>query len=402
MRESFINKAKTYIDTMCSVKPNRRTGSAGNRSATDFFARIVRELGYHVDTTPFPCLDYETGAAVLQCGKEIFEVYISPYSTSCEVTTRLVTARSVPELEKADCTNKVLLMIDELCAEQLMPKNFVFYNPEHHKHIYTLLETKKPAAIVTAPPRNPAMVGAIYPYSLIEDGDFNIPVVYCTDGTGEKIAQQSGQICYLSVTGKRTPATASNVIASTVHNADQKIIICAHIDAYGNSPGALDNASGTTVLLLLAEMLKATKTRNWLEIVAFNGEDNYSAGGQMDYIRRYGNELGKIALAVNIDDVGYKNGKTAFSVYCYPDLLQNQAKAIFNKYPDIQKGPEWYQGDHMIFVQQNIPTIAFTSNKVVELMATITHTVNDEPENVDYQQLVELAEAITELVGQKR
>jgi aminopeptidase YwaD len=54
-------KAKEYLDALCGVKPNRRTGSPGNREATDFFATMVKKWNYTVDTTPFPCLDHETG-----------------------------------------------------------------------------------------------------------------------------------------------------------------------------------------------------------------------------------------------------------------------------------------------------------------------------------------------------
>ncbi len=383
---------------LCSVTPNRRTGSTGNRSAIQFFSRMISSWDYEVDTTPFACLDYEAGSAALKSGKDSFEVFISPYSNDCHVSMSLVTVETVAELEKIECKGKILLMKGQICSEQLMPKNFVFYNPDHHKHIYALLEAKMPSAIVTATSRKPEQVGALYPYPLIEDGDFNIPVVYCTDVVGESIAEKSGRIFSLSAEGKRIPTTASNVIAATHHSTNQKIVVCAHIDAYGNSPGALDNATGTAVLLLFAEMLKARNVKQWIEMVAFNGEDNYSAGGQMDYMRRYGDELSKIALTINIDDVGYKKGKTAFSLYCSPDTLKKQAEAVFNKYQTITRGEDWYQGDHMIFVQQNIPTIAFTSDQVSELMANITHTSADVPDNVDCEQLVALAEALTELV----
>ncbi len=398
MSKLFVEKAKKYIETLCSVTPNRRTGSPGNRSAIQFFSRMTSSWDYEVDTTPFACLDYEEGSAALKSGKDSFEVFISPYSNGCHVTSSLVTVEAVAELEKIECKGKILLMKDQICSEQLMPKNFVFYNPDQHKHIYALLEAKMPSAIVTATSRKPEQVGALYPYPLIEDGDFNIPVIFCTDVVGESIAKKSGQVVSLSAEGKRIPTTASNVIVSTHHSTDQKIVVCAHIDAYGNSPGALDNAAGTAVLLLFAEMLKAKNVKQWIEVVAFNGEDNYSAGGQMDYIRRYGDELSKIALAINIDDVGYKKGKTAFSLYCYPDTLKKQAEAVFNKYPTITRGEDWYQGDHMIFVQQNIPSIAFTSDQVSELMANVTHTSADVPDNVDCEHLVALAEALTELV----
>ena len=56
-----IEKAKEYLDTLCGVKPNRRTGSTGNRAATDFFASRIKGWDYDIDTTPFSCLDYKPG-----------------------------------------------------------------------------------------------------------------------------------------------------------------------------------------------------------------------------------------------------------------------------------------------------------------------------------------------------
>ncbi|HZK11258.1 MAG TPA: Zn-dependent exopeptidase M28, partial [Atribacterota bacterium] len=73
-----------------------------------------------------------------------------------------VTVSTILELKKCHCTGKILLMKGEICSEQLMPKNFVFYNPESHKKIYSILEERQPAAIITATARKPELVGALY------------------------------------------------------------------------------------------------------------------------------------------------------------------------------------------------------------------------------------------------
>ena len=391
-------KAKEYLDTLCGVKPNRRTGSPGNRKATDFFAAMVKKWNYGVDTTPFPCLDYESGKVSLICDSQPYEVFISPFSPGCDVTSEVVTVTTVTELEDCQCENKILLMRGEICAEQLMPKNFVFYNPDHHKRIYALLEEKKPAAIIAATERKPELVGALYPFPLIEDGDFNIPSVYCTDVVGNEIAVKTEDVFRLAIEARRIPATACNVIALKNQAAPRKIVVSAHIDAYWCTPGALDNASGTVVLLLLAEMLKDYEGKSGIEIVAFNGEDYYSAGGQMDYLNRYGQDLAKIIVAINVDDLGYKQGKTAYSLYECPDEINQKTYNIFSRYAGMVAGEPWYQGDHMIFVQKGKPAIALTSEKMAELMATITHTPKDTPDMVDCEKFVEAASTLRDLI----
>lgn len=394
----YIEKAKEYLDALCRVTPNRRTGSPGNREATDFFAAIVKRLDYMVDTTHFPCLNYESGKVSLVCHGRKYQIYTSQFSPGCDVKAELKKVETVAELEACQCEGKVLLMRGEICAEQLMPKNFVFYNPDHHKKIYALLEEKKPAAIVAATERKPELVGALYPFPLIEDGDFDIPSVYCTDVIGKEIAEETGKSFKLLIEARRIPATANNIIVQKNIEAPGKIVVCAHIDAYWSTPGALDNASGTIVLLLLAEMLKDYEGKSGIEIVAFNGEDYYSAGGQMDYLNRYGSDMAKIKVVVNIDDVGYKQGATSYSLYGCTEEIDQKARHIFNRYPGMKVGMPWYQGDHMIFVQKDIPAIAITSENMAEMMATVTHTPKDVPDIVDCEKLVETSKALNDLI----
>ena len=95
-----------------------------------------------------------------------------------------------------------------------MPKDFPFYNPDEHRHIIHLLETKKPQAIVAATSRDPEMVGSgVYPFPLFEDGDFEVPSVYTTDVEGERLAAFAGQEVSLDIQAQRIPATGCNVIA---------------------------------------------------------------------------------------------------------------------------------------------------------------------------------------------
>lgn len=396
--KGFFTKATSYLNTLCSVKPNRRTGSPGNWEATEFFANTIAPFGYEIDATPFACLDHIDEGSVLTIGQGNFEIFTSPYSPGCNVQADIVAISTTEKLENADCQGKILLMYGEICSEQLMPKNFVFYNPEHHQKIITLLESKKPTAIITATARNPEQVGALYPFPLIVDGDFDIPSVYCRDTVDVSLLANEGNSARLQIKAKRVPSKARNVIAKLNPSAPKKVVLTAHIDAYENSPGASDNASGTVVLLLLAEMLADYKGDVGIEISAFNGEDHYSAGGQMDYMARYGEEFPTILVAINLDDVGYKDGKTAYTFYDCSDKLEKKAVEIFKDYDGLCPGESWFWGDHMVFVQNQVPAIAFTAEKMPELMRTVTHTEKDTPDLVDSLKLVELALSLDKLV----
>lgn len=285
-----------------------------------------------------------------------------------------------------------------ICEEQLAPKNFVFYNPEHHKQIIGLLENKKPGAIITATKENPDLAGAQCPFPLFVDGDFNIPRVYCLDTVGDEIQTLTGNKARLRIDANRIPSSSSNVLASLNSGKAEKIVITAHIDAYESTPGALDNASGAVVLLLAAEMLADYRGKSSVEILAMNGEDHYSAAGEMDYLNRYGNEIQKISVVINIDDVGYKQGKSAYSFYECSQGFEELVEGVFRKYEGLERGEQWYAGDHMVFVQNQVPAIAITSERMPELSKTVTHTSADTPDLVDCIKLVEIAMTLNDVV----
>ena len=97
MNESQLaDKAGRYLQTLCAVRPNRRTGSEGNREATAFFASTVEPLGYQVETDSFACLDYIRGEARLTSGGREFDVHISPYSLPCVIHAPVVAVSNVP------------------------------------------------------------------------------------------------------------------------------------------------------------------------------------------------------------------------------------------------------------------------------------------------------------------
>lgn len=396
--DHYLEKASEYLKVLCDVKPNRRTGSSGNREATDFFEKTIRKYGYDIDAASFATLDYVCHNTALTHGDINYEVYASPYSLGCDISAEIITVSTVEELENTNCEGKILLMRGPICDEQLMPKNFVFYNPEHHKKIISLLEDLKPEGIITATKKNPDQVGALYPFPLFVDGDFDIPSVYCRDALADDLAKLTGTSIRMKIDAMRIPSTAANVMASLSRGKTGKIVITAHIDAYESTPGASDNASGTAVLLLAAEMLADYQGKYSLEIIALNGEDHYSAAGQMDYLKRYGNEMPGILVAINIDDVGFKQGKSSYSFYeCRPGF-EEKVENEFRRFEGLYRGEQWFNGDHMMFVQNQVPSIAITSESTPELMKTITHTSADTPDLIDCHKLVEIAMALNDVV----
>lgn len=391
-------KAKHYLKRLCKNNFNRRVGSEGNRAATGFFEETISFFEFKTESTSFDCMDWEEQGANLMVEGVKFEVHASPYSLGCDVKAPLVVLSSVEELSTVEAPEDIFLLRGELTKEQLMPKNFPFYNPEHHQRIIQLLESKNPSAIITATSRDLEMVGGSYPFPMFEDGDFNIPSVYMTDEDGERLAQYAGVPVELISRTTRIQSTGSNVIARKGENPDQRVVLVAHIDARMGTPGASDNASGVIVLLLLAELLEEYSGELGVEIVAMNGEDYYSNPGEQQYIALNKDRFNEIVLGINIDDVGYSKGRTAYSLYEPPENIASITKSVFSNYEELVEGEAWYAGDHGIFLLNHVPAMAITSNEMSELMREITHTPNDKPDILDRTKLVQIAYALQDLV----
>jgi aminopeptidase YwaD len=396
--DKLIEKAETYLNHLCQSIPNRCVGSDGNRKATDFFAQTLRALGWTVETPVFDCIDWTHGPVSLTVDDQSFTAQVSPFSLAADVTAPLVTAASFAELTAVDCTQKLLLLHGEIAREPLMPKNFPFYNPEEHQQIIGLLESKQPAAIITATTQNSAMAGGMYPFPMLEDGDFDIPSVYMAAEEGAKLVQLAGENVRLHFSAERIPTSGMNVIGRKSGANEGKIIVFAHIDSKAGTPGALDNASGVVVLLLLAEILANENGRYTTEIIALNGEDYYSTPGQIQYLKDNQDKLDQIVLGINLDGAGYRDGKTAYSLYGCSVVLTEHIEQSMAAHPEMIAGEPWFQGDHAIFYQNQVSALAITSENIWELTTNITHTDKDVPALVDSRKLVRTAQALRDLI----
>jgi len=399
--ENLRARCGSILRSLCEDIPNRSVGSHGNRAATAFFEKSLKTLGWKTESAEFNAIDWIDGGASLRAGMVNFRVQPSPFSLGCDVQASLVSADNYESLKTLDFNKKVLLLFGDIAREQLMPKNFVFYNPEEHQRIIARLEQGAPAAIVCATSRNAALAGGVYPFPLIEDGDFNIPSVYMTEEEGTRLLPFTGQTITVNSNSVRVAGKGSNVMGIKGEGR-KRIVVTAHIDAKKGTPGAIDNATGVAVLLLLADMLQDYAGAYRLELIAFNGEDYYAVPGQMLYVRSMQEHFNEVLVNINIDGAGYLEGPSAFSFYALPPELENSIKSVISRYDGITEGSPWPQGDHSIFVQNGVPAVAISSAWFTENIdqQEITHTPKDNLRIVDCSKVVEIAAALSEIIRQ--
>ncbi|MDX9811250.1 MAG: M28 family peptidase [Bacteroidales bacterium] len=397
---NILKKCQDYLNTLCVDIKERCVGSEGNRQATFFIEKEFSASGWKTCMAEFDAIDWKENGAELKSDGKNFKVLVSPYSNGFSGEGILVSASTTEELSAVDARDKIILLHGDIATEQLMPRNFVFYNPEEHQKIISILDNSGAKAIISATGRNAALAGGVYPFPLIEDGDFDIPSVYMTEEEGLRLLPETGRIVSLESLSERIPGKGYNVTAGKGKAGLQKIVVTAHIDAKKGTPGAIDNATGVIVLLLLSELLKDYNGRYFIEIVAFNGEDYYAVPGQMNYIASNKDEFGQILLNINIDGAGYKEGPSAFSLFDLPDELSRSVRKIIDRYDGITEGIQWAQGDHSIFLQYGVPAIAVSSQWFIENIADqdITHTPKDNPSIVDCKRIVEISQALNTFI----
>ena len=398
MTDRLVRSITEHLETICNQVGNRHVGSPGNRRATGYAERILRAIGFEVRTKPFDCIEWEPGNVLLEAGGERWPADVGPYSLPYDDRAELIAVSNLKELTSASITGKIVLLHGEIAREQVMPKNFVFYNPDHHKELVRLLESKAPAALICATGKNPEAAGSSYPFPLFEDGDFDIPSVTMKDVDGDRLLAHVGDTVRLAFESRRIPSTATNVVARTDGAGDPKILLCAHIDAKKGTPGALDNGTGVAVLLGLGELLRECPVRSPVEIILFNGEDYYAAPGQMQYLADLGSRMHEIDLVVNLDGAGHRGAPIAYSFYGCPETVRTAALEAFSGDPIFVEGTPWVQGDHSMFVMAGRPAIALTSGDFAWLCREITHTPKDNTERVDCVKLAKTAIALREML----
>jgi len=397
MNPQLKQKAESYLNQLCMDIPERCVGSEGNRRAADLLENYLQSFNFETSRLSFDCMDWKGEEASLRVNEGNFSVNISPYSPGGRVNAPLVAVSSLEELKQARGEGKVVLLKGEIAREQLLPKNFPFFQLPEHRQIIDLLESGGFKAVICATSYNPEVAGGVYPFPLIEDGDFVLPSVYMTDREGERLAAHQGETVSLEVKATRQPARGYNVVARKGHPEVPRMVFVAHLDSKKGTPGAIDNATGLIVLLLLAEKLGNYQEPIPVEIVALNGEDYYSNPGEVLYLKEIQNQPENILLGVNIDGAGYIKGDTAVSSYGCPPVVEKLIHTLINSTTGVVNGDPWYQGDHALFIQNEIPALGVTSERMEDILA-VAHTSRDTPALVDCAKLVAVSDFLCHLL----
>ena len=183
----------------------------------------------------------------------------------------------------------------------------------------------------------------------------------------------------------------SNIEATLqgVNNPDDELyIICGHYDSVSGSPGADDNAAGTSVVLAAAKLMSQYSFNHTIRFVAFSGEEQGLIGSRYYASDSYENNDNIIAV-LNADMMGYADTEEADQYVVVFDneessWLTDYTTQVSNDYYDyinleVVHGGSSGRSDHASFHREGFNAIFYFEYEVNPNY----HTSNDILENMN-------------------
>jgi aminopeptidase YwaD len=389
-------RARDHLAALCA-SPDRRPGGASNEAAVDHVSGVFDAAGWLVEVSEFACLDWESEGAHLRVDDTTVPLAPGPYGRGVSATAPVRVVRTAHDLDRTDLGDCVVVIDGELAREPLTPKNYPFYQSDDHARIVAALEAAQPAAVVAVTGTCPSLCGAVEPFPLIEDGDFEIPAAAIRTDDAGPVLDAEGSPVTVTIDARRVPSRARNG-AARLGSEPPQVSIWAHIDTKPGTPGAVDNGGGVVALLTLADLLGGSSPPVGVELLVVNGEDHFAAPGEQHWLAANGDRLDALSLMVNLDAIAYRGGTTAYSLYNADPALTARVGEVFARHRDLIEGPPWHQSDHGIFLMQGRPALALTTEPLDEMMATVVHSVHDTPDQVDLDAVIEVSTALVDLL----
>jgi len=263
----FEDKAFEHIAQLVAFGP-RSPGAEGEERAFQYIRRQFEETGLDVRVEEFEYETFRIERIELTVGGEMFEVEtigFNPYDGqhTFEGAPLLVGPDlSADDLNQMDLSNRIVVTTTPVDYFGLM-----FRNPQL--------------------------------------------IVYVGNSDFAALADKDCSSCNLAVEGTLETVTSANIVAELAPKTPtpNEVIVSAHWDSYGDSPGADDNGSGVGVLIELAHFFATLEgdIGGTIKFISF-GVEELGLLGSRAYLNTHGEDLQNCSLVFNIDQVGGPNG----------------------------------------------------------------------------------------------
>jgi hypothetical protein len=219
--------------------------------------------------------------------------------------------------------------------------------------------------------------------------------------------------------------TYCNIIARFGPETEERVVVGAHYDAFGELPGADDNASGVAGLIELAHLLAQSAPSVQVELVAYTLEELPHFGTQTTGSAVHANSLRRkgipVRLMISLEMIGYFNDaeesqRFPFSILklFYPSRgnfilvvgnltqwgITRRVKRSMHaatslpvysiNAPSFVPGVDW--SDHRYYWQAGYPALMITNTAFYR--NPNYHTAKDTPDTLDYERMAMVVNAV--------
>jgi Zn-dependent M28 family amino/carboxypeptidase len=208
------------------------------------------------------------------------------------------------------------------------------------------------------------------------------------------------------------------------------IVVGAHYDSAGDSPGANDNATGVTALLALAQTFSKERPARTLRFVAFANEEppffKSDHMGSRVHAKRYREGHETVMAMLSLETIGYYSDVKGSQIYppplslFYPSTgnfiafvgnlssrsLLRQVITSFRRnalFPSEGAAlPSWIPGvdwsDHWSFWKEGYPAVMVTDTAPFRYPEY--HSFSDTPDKIDYERLARVVAGLEKVIGE--
>ena len=200
---------------------------------------------------------------------------------------------------------------------------------------------------------------------------------------------------------------SKNVIGFIDNGAKNTVVIGAHYDhlGYGGQGslyvgkeihnGADDNASGTALMLDLANQLKFDNFNNNYLFIGFSGEEMGLLGSNY-FVKNPTIDLSSINYMINLDMVGRLKEDKSLAIYGVgtSPIFKQTINSNNDSFNIIENESGVGPSDHTSFYINDIPVLHFFTGQHADY-----HKPSDDPDKINYQGVKEISDYIFSLIS---
>ena len=173
------------------------------------------------------------------------------------------------------------------------------------------------------------------------------------------LVKNRGKTVRLEVEQREFTGLSRNVVAELPGTSDEWIALSAHYDSTSLSRGAYDNLSGCIGLLEILEAMKKDAPHRYGLRFVFCGSEERGLLGSKAYTAAHEEELGKIALNINLDMIGTHMGKFIAVVSAEDALVGYIRYTAAELGWGLEARQGVYSSDSTPFADKGVPAVSF-------------------------------------------